>query len=164
VKLGRATAAQTRAVGETMAALNRAAAARLHTHDAHAVTDVTGFGLVGHAMGIARESRAVLEFRFADLPLLDGALEAAGGSRSRIPGGTWRNLDAYGCCLDLEAADSERVRRIVCDPQTSGGLLVALPAAKAQAYVKACDGAGVRAAVVGRVLEGGEKCGRVTVR
>jgi len=162
VKFGKATRAQEEAVGETMARLNRVAASHLTAHEAHAVTDVTGFGLVGHAAGIARESRVNLYLRFSAIPLLDGAMEAAGKPRM-IPAGTRRNLEAFACRLDVEAPDEERALTLLCDPQTSGGLLVALPAERAAGYLSALAADGVAATIIGEVAPPSEGGGRLVI-
>ena len=96
----------------------------------HALTDVTGFGLLGHLLEIARGSHAAAHVDWNSLPLLPGALELA--REGVITGATGRNWSSYGSSVKLASALGEAHKAILTDPQTSGGLLVACDA-------KACD-------------------------
>jgi selenide,water dikinase len=89
----------------------------------HAITDVTGFGLLGHLMEICRGSRLSADIHFADLPIHPLALELAQAGFS--PGASERNWASYGHDVSLPEGMSEWQRKLLCDPQTSGGLLVA---------------------------------------
>ncbi|KAB2310375.1 selenide, water dikinase SelD [Betaproteobacteria bacterium SCN2] len=91
--------------------------------DVHAMTDVTGFGLLGHLLEITRGSRLGASVRFADLPVHPLALELAKEGFS--PGASERNWASYGHEVGLPAEIAEWQRKMLCDPQTSGGLLVA---------------------------------------
>jgi selenide,water dikinase len=130
----------------SMSALNRAAAETLQSFDVHAATDVTGFGLVGHLLELtARGVGARIE---ADaVPLLDGALDLA--TRDCIPGGTYTN-ERNALERDVRFSDGvpKALRLLLCDAQTSGGLLVALPPAQAGDAVRALHENGVSAARV----------------
>jgi len=118
--------------------LNRGAAEIVNAHSVHSVTDVTGFGLLGHASHIAKASRVTLAIRVRDIPMLAGARAAwAHGART---GGADRN-SAYLLALVEWGAVSDEDRALVVDPQTSGGLLVALPAVLAQDYLSRVPGA-----------------------
>jgi selenide,water dikinase len=153
VKGGLAAPDQARAMGEVMAALNRVAAEHLGEFEAHAVTDVTGFGLAGHALAVARESRVELVLRWDEVPVLPGAGEAL--RLGLVPAGAYRNREAYAERLEVSTPDAEDVSLFLCDPQTSGGLLVALPAHRAEAYVTRLREEGVVwAAVIGEVRQG----------
>lgn len=137
---------------ESMARLNAAAARAAVAAGAHAATDVTGFGLVGHALEMARASGVALRFDPERLPLLEGALEAAAAGCA--PGGTARNRRAFEAeTRGLEALAERGAGWIdlAFDPQTSGGLLVALDPAAGPGLVAA---AGPPAAIVG-VVEAG---------
>jgi selenide, water dikinase len=107
---------------ETMTTLNAGAAAALHALEPHAVTDVTGFGLLGHAYEVAVRSGVRVELDADALPALPGALElAASGVRT---GGDRRNRDYVGGALTVDGASEAQVA-LAFDPQTAGGLLVA---------------------------------------
>ena len=142
-------AAATEAAVAQMTELNDRAAEALRPFEPSAVTDVTGFGLFGHAHELAERSgvRAVLEA--AALPALDGALEAAAaGVRT---GGDSRNRDFAP--VELDGADEATVA-LGYDPQTAGGLLVALPADKGALLQAAFAQRGLFLARIGRVEAG----------
>ena len=133
VKRELATPALLERVTELLAALNRAAGEVLaESGGVHALTDVTGFGLLGHASHIARASDVTLHIEVARVPLLPGA--RAAWKRGARTGGAERNVDwletrvAWGATPDAE-------RALLVDPQTSGGLLLAMPSSSVAAYV-----------------------------
>ncbi|MBL8327321.1 MAG: selenide, water dikinase SelD [Rubrivivax sp.] len=95
----------------------------------HAMTDVTGFGLAGHALEMARGARARAALDWARVPLLDGARELAG--RGFVTGASNRNWAGYGAEVELPAGFAPQDRALLTDPQTSGGLLVSCDAASA---------------------------------
>ena len=143
-KRGTASQDELAAAVETMVTLNARASRQAVAAGAHAATDVTGFGLLGHLHNLARESRLAAEVRSAAVPALPGAVEALGDGAG-VSGGGRRNLDyAEEFTVFGDAVPEER-RRLVCDPATSGGLLVAVPADRAEEI----DGT-----VVGRMVEG----------
>lgn len=118
----------------------------------HAVTDVTGFGLLGHALEMARGSDLAVELT-PEPPLLDG-VEALAASGVRT-GASGRNWDSYGTGVDLPAGVDDWRRDLLTDPQTSGGLLIAVAATEADALLDLARAEGfARAALVGRVVEG----------
>ena len=119
----------------------------------HAMTDVTGFGLLGHALEMARGSGLGVELDAASAPLLDG-VEALARDGVRT-GASGRNWISYGEGVVLPAGFEDWRRDLLTDPQTSGGLLVAVAAEAAEAVLAAIRAAGFdRAAVVGGVVEG----------
>ncbi len=140
LKAGAASDDVVAAAASSMATLNRAAAEAARRHGARAATDVTGFGLVGHALGLARESGVTLEFDLHALPLLPGARQLA---RRFQPGGLRANRRAYEECVAGQAAVDQDLLALVFDPQTSGGLLICLPAEAAQALAAELSGASV---------------------
>jgi selenide,water dikinase len=89
----------------------------------HAMTDVTGFGLLGHLLEVCRASGIGASIDFARIPLLSDAAELA--KRGYVTGASGRNFDGYGAHVALASTDGELVRSLLTDPQTSGGLLVA---------------------------------------
>ena len=141
-----ATAAKTGTVSEqayramiaSMSTLNRDASRAALAVGARCATDITGFGLLGHASHIARASDVSLEIRVADVPVLLGAREAwRQGART---GGAERNVRYLEPLVEWGSASDED-RALLVDPQTSGGLLVALPGAAARDYIPRVTGA-----------------------
>lgn len=106
---------------DTMCELNRVGIPLSDQTCVHAMTDVTGFGLLGHLSEICEGSNLSAELTFSDVPLLDGIEEYI--ALGAIPGGSHRNFESYG---DKISALSDLQRTILCDPQTSGGLLISV--------------------------------------
>lgn len=113
------------AAANSMMRLNKVGAALGQMEGVHAMTDVTGFGLAGHGLEMARATRVDLVFHAAALPGLDRPALKGYHAMGCIPGGTRRNFASYGSDLRLEEV-SEFDRDLICDPQTSGGLLLAV--------------------------------------
>ncbi len=128
-------------------------------HGAHGGTDVTGFGLVGHALGVAKASGVTLEIDFDRLPVLEGFYELV--KRGVSTGSTECNRDNVQGFLDDRADLERRELELICDPQTSGGLLLSVPPDRSSSLVEALVETGHTAARVGRVVEGAP---RVLVR
>lgn len=150
---GLADPAGERLAGEVMARLNRLPARWLADFGARAATDVTGFGLAGHALAVCRQSGVGIRIDWGAVPLLPGALDAV--RLGLVPAGAYRNREAYGRRLSVSRDDADAVTVLLCDPQTSGGLLVALPADRAEPYAARLREEGIpSAAVVGEVLAG----------
>jgi selenide,water dikinase len=135
-----------------MERLNDVAGRLALEHGTHAATDVTGFGLTGHAMGMAKASGAGIRFVFERLPVHEQVYRLI--KAGVTTGCTVANEDNVRDLL-TDRAGLDRVRReILFDPQTSGGLLLAVPAGSAPALLDALLATGHRAADVGEVLEG----------
>ena len=133
----------------TMVQLNARAAEVMLQFEVHAATDITGFGLVGHSSKMADGSGVTLVFEESDLPLLSGALECC--REGLIPGGGNRNREFYGPSVKISPEVSDEMVAIAFDPQTSGGLLIAVPDREAIDLVAAMHRAGVaEACMVGR--------------
>ncbi|HRI50295.1 MAG TPA: selenide, water dikinase SelD [Pseudomonadota bacterium] len=132
-----------------MTTLNRRAAEVLAQFAVHAATDVTGFGLVGHALGMTGLGDVSLVLRVSELPVYPGALALA--AQGVTCGGAKSNRRAYKDRLAVEGSLSAAYEELIFDPQTSGGLLCALPAAAAAAALDALRAAGVAACRVGEV-------------
>ncbi len=146
---GRAPAGALDAATATMVRLNRDAADALRPFEPNAVTDVTGFGLLGHAHETALRSGVRIELDATALPALPGALEvAAAGIRT---GGDRRNREFAG--PHVESAASAELETLAYDPQTAGGLLVTLPAERRVVVEAAFAAAGLDLWAVGRVTE-----------
>jgi len=136
----------------SMVASNRAAARAAVEAGLHAATDVTGFGLAGHAHEMAVAAGVRVRIRMRDVPLLPGAREHAAGTSF---GGLERNRAHFleGDRVRLEVTD-EALRTLALDPQTSGGLLIGVPVQHAKAWDTARRAHGVSASLIGEVVAG----------
>jgi selenide, water dikinase len=152
IKRGIADAALVDRAVAVMAALNRKAGEVLAASGAvHALTDVTGFGLLGHAWEMASGSGVALRLDARAIPVLDGIRDLA--ARDVVPGGTRANLAWVGPHVRFDARLGDAAQLVLADAQTNGGLLAAVPAASLDAIVGALRQAGVQAAVVGEVVD-----------
>jgi selenide, water dikinase len=153
LKQGKAHNAWVRGAVESMRTLNQRAASIVSQHaGVHAMTDVTGFGLMGHGREVAMASHVVLEIDSEKVPRLEGSLEAI--ALGAIPGGLVANREWAECVVSTGEGISEQIRSLMFDPQTSGGLLVSVDEAAAAALLAALVEAGVPAARIGRVRAG----------
>jgi selenide,water dikinase len=134
-----------------MRTLNRDAAEAVRPFAPSAVTDVTGFGLLGHAYEVASRSGVALQIDAARLPALPGALELA--EQGVRTGGDPRNRDYVGSALTVENVPDAAVA-LAFDPQTAGGLLVSIPESKVEALEQAAADRGVFLACIGSVAAG----------
>ncbi len=151
VQIGRIGPRWLERIGASMAALNRDAAELMREFGAHACTDVTGFGLAGHLVEMARGSGISVELDLARLPVF--AAVPACLENEILSGAIERNQE-YAMAWVRSSGTAESLLPILYDPQTSGGLLVSLPAERAEAYVAALHARGHgAAAVIGRVIE-----------
>ena len=116
----------------------------------HAMTDVTGFGLIGHAREIALASSVSLRFYANRVPLLDGAMECV--RAGHIPGGLKANREFAECVVGYEDGISDEIRTILFDPQTAGGLLISVASDDATKLTQTLNAAGVPAVEIGEVL------------
>ncbi|MCL4524289.1 MAG: selenide, water dikinase SelD [Acidobacteria bacterium] len=116
----------------------------------HAVTDITGFGLLGHAKEMAAGSKVSLEIDHTKIPALPGALDAA--RAGHLAGGLKNNREWLEGCVEFAASVPEEMRCLLFDPQTSGGLLVAIAAERADAALAALAARKVPAQIIGSVL------------
>lgn len=147
------------AATESMITLNRAAAEVMVQFGARAATDVTGFGLIGHARQLAQASGVQAAFEWDAIPWLPGALEYA--QEGVVTGGGNSNYDHYGPWTDFGDADEPRIA-LACDPQTSGGLLIGFPPDRAEAALRELSARGVAAVAIGEAVEG--EAGRLVFR
>jgi selenide,water dikinase len=135
----------------SMAMLNDKACEAMNAAGAHACTDITGFGLVGHAMNIARASALALEFSVAALPLFPGALDLA--RKGLFSGGAERGRRSLGPEVEI-AAGLEKARvDLLFDAETSGGLLIVLPESRSSALERELRARDLPVARVGRCVE-----------
>src|SRR5579864_4644185 len=120
----------------------------------HATTDITGFGLIGHAREMAAGSGVSLRLDSAKVPLLEGALDCI--RAGLIPGGLKNNRDFAECMVSYDQNIPEEIRTILFDPQTAGGLLLSVARADTDALLAALVNAGVPAVEIGEVLPPGK--------
>jgi selenide,water dikinase len=116
----------------------------------HALTDVTGFGLIGHAREMALASDVSLVFQSANIAVLEGALDCI--RAGYIPGGLKANREFAECLVGYDAAVSGDMRTLLFDPQTAGGLLISAGAEDAGPLTRALQDAGVPAVEIGGVF------------
>jgi selenide,water dikinase len=145
-----------RASVDSMLTLNRRACEKMLEFDVHGCTDVTGFGLIGHAREMAVASGVTLEIEVDRVRFLPGAVEYA--RQGAIAGGLTNNREFASCAVEQARPIPEEISNLLYDPQTSGGLLISLAEGDASALVEQCDGA----YRIGRVIERGEKAIRLT--
>ncbi len=137
----------------TMAALNRPAAQAMMRVGVNSATDVTGFGLMGHLKSMVRGSGVAAEINLSSVPLLPGVRELLDAGIA--PGGTHRNVSSVADTVTWSDSLTEQDKLLICDAQTSGGLLISIPAARQQDLVDALLDEGAQcAAVVGRITAG----------
>jgi selenide,water dikinase len=150
IKAGMASEAVADEAARSMATLNRTASELMQATGVHAATDITGFGLVGHAGMIARNSRVGIRILTRQLPILPEVLSLA--SQGLCPGGLHRNREFYATSVTIDKGVSRELQDIVFDPQTSGGLLISLDKNKADILLRRLKESGIsQAAVIGEV-------------
>jgi len=149
IKKGKAEAGWIDAAVRSMTTLNKRAAEVIAAGDFHvnAMTDVTGFGLIGHMREMALASKVSMHIFAGKVPLLEGALECV--RAGHIPGGLKNNRDFAECLVDYEHAVPQDMRALLFDPQTAGGLLISTP--EASSLTMALGDAGIAAVQVGEV-------------
>jgi selenide,water dikinase len=145
----------------SMTTLNKKAAELMRTADVHACTDVTGFSLMGHSYGMIKDSKLGMEINASAIPVLDAAREFA--SMGLVPGGARRNMDYYRSHVEQACEISDEMRDILFDPQTSGGLLIAVSSDTADELIKKMHRSKITdAAVIGRITD--EPKGKIVIR
>ena len=160
-QIDRAPAGAAEAAARSMAQLNRVAGKLMIECGAHACTDVTGFGLLGHLAAMAAASKVDVEILWDDLPLLPGVLECL--AEGIASGALERNRESSGQCLTADDNVQPAMLDLCFDPQTSGGLLIAVPEAGADDLLARLRAAGItEAALIGEVSAPGS--GRVRLR
>ena len=138
-------------VVETMVHLNKYAAMSFDNIEVNSVTDVTGFGLLGHALEMAKASEVTIEIEANEVPIINGAIDMA--RMGIIPAGMYRNKEYIGKDVILEGIE-EAMEDILHDPQTSGGLLVSVRADLADKLVEDMKKNGsIEAKIIGNVID-----------
>ena len=148
IKKGVASNESISAAIKTMSTLNKGAADALNGLNVHAVTDVTGFGLLGHLKEMCQGSGVSAEINFSDLEFLPHVRDLA--ESGIMAGGTRRNLDYVKKYVEFDSALSELDQLLAADAQTSGGLLISISESDAQKYVKTF---GSPAKIIGQIIQ-----------
>ena len=139
----------------TMATLNKQAADAMTKVGVNACTDITGFGLMGHLMSMVRSSRVGARIEYSKVPLLPGAWDLL--VQGIVPGGTHRNLQAVSDAAQWHPELTDQQQLLLCDAQTSGGLLMSVPGDKVDKLVSELQASGVSTAeVIGEITEGAD--------
>ena len=150
LKRGIASDGHVEAMVESMTLLNNTAGEAIGRYDVHAATDITGFGLLGHAREMASSSDVGLEIDHTELDFLPGALEYA--RQKTFPGGQKNNRNFAEDAVQSETSVSEQIEGLLYDPQTSGGLLISVAPSDTAALVDELHAANVPAATIGSVV------------
>ena len=138
---------------ETMAALNRPAAEAMMKVGVNSATDITGFGLLGHLKSMVRGSGVAADITLTGVPVLPGVRQLL--ANGIAPGGTHRNVSSVADVVTWGDGLTEEDKLLLCDAQTSGGLLISVPAEKQQDLIDALRAEGAHSsAVVGRITQG----------
>jgi selenide, water dikinase len=160
LKGGMASEEAVRKIVESMVALNRKASESMQAFGAHACTDITGFGFVGHASEMVLASHVGMVIRSKEIPIFSEAIEYT--KLGLIPGGAHSNRQFFSCRVEVHSNVPSFLTDILYDPQTSGGLLISLPPSEADRLVETLKKEGdVYSSVVGEVVE--EPRGKIQV-
>jgi selenide,water dikinase len=160
LKGGMASEAAVQKIVESMTALNRKASERMRACGAHACTDITGFGFIGHAMEMVLASQIGMVIQSKNILIFPEAIEYA--RMGLIPGGAYSNRDFFSCRVDVGPDVPSLLIDLLYDPQTSGGLLISLPANDAERLIEALEKEGdIHSCIVGKVVE--EPRGKIQV-
>ncbi len=145
----------------TMAGLNKGASEAMMRVGVNSCTDITGFGLLGHLRGMVMGSGVGAVIRVADVPVLPGTWDLL--EKGTVPGGTFRNMSGVVDTVDWGDTLSEEQRLLMCDAQTSGGLLISVPKSRLDQLLSQLAVSGVATrAVVGEITAENPGCIRVT--
>jgi len=152
IKRGKAEPAWIDAAVDSMTTLNKQAAEVIRQGEfhIHAMTDVTGFSLIGHSRGLALASDVALRFSSKDIPILPGALDCI--RAGYIPGGLNNNRDFAECVVGYDDRVPEDLRTLLFDPQTAGGLLISVASEHSAQLVRSLNAAKVPAVQIGEVI------------
>jgi selenide,water dikinase len=160
-QLGRASDRALAEAGRSMAELNRVAAEEMAKMGVTTATDVTGFGLLGHLSEMVRQSRVTAEVYADSVPVFDGVLAYV--RQGLISGGIERNREYASQFVSVAKGVSDDTLNVLYDPQTSGGLLIAVAEAEAEGLLKRLRHRGVRAAVpIGKIVS--KSPGKIVVK
>lgn len=153
IKFEKADAQTAAASLATMLTPGRKAAEAMREFGVRGATDITGFGLLGHAWELAQGSRATIEIKAADVPLIHGALEMA--RRKMLTKGDRVNREYVGDDVLMDTDITKEMASLLYDPQTAGGMLISIAADNAEAMLARLQENYADAAIIGRVVEKG---------
>jgi len=156
IKKGKARPEWIDAAVKSMTTLNKPAAEVITAGNfrVNAMTDVTGFGMIGHAREVVLASDVSIRISAGQVPFLNGALQCV--RAGFIPGGLKNNRDFAECLVEYDDGVADDMRALLFDPQTSGGLLISVPMPESGLLARALGDAGVTAVQIGEVLPGGK--------
>ena len=161
LKGGMASEDSVRQIVESMTTLNRKASQWMQALGAHACTDITGFGFIGHTLEMAMASQVGMLIQSENIPVFPDAMEYA--RLGLIPGGAHSNRQFFSCRVDVDPRVSSLLIDLLYDPQTSGGLLISLPSGEAERLVATLKkDENIDSSVVGKVVE--EPRGKIQIR
>ena len=145
---------------DVMAELNKGASEAMMRVGVNSCTDITGFGFMGHLRGMVQGGNVGASIRVADVPVLPGVWDLL--EKGTVPGGTVRNMSGVADSVDWDASLTEEQRLLMCDAQTSGGLLISVPKARLDQLITELGVSSVETkAVVGEITA--ENPGRISV-
>ena len=146
---------------DVMATLNKGAAEAMMRVGINSCTDITGFGLMGHLRGMTRGSKVGAIINASDVPVLPGVWDLLG--KNVVPGGTFRNMNGVEDSVDWDKSLTDQQRLLMCDAQTSGGLLISVTKDKVEKLLSELKISGVETRViVGEITA--ENSGRILVK
>ena len=146
---------------DVMATLNKGAAEAMMRVGINSCTDITGFGLMGHLRGMTRGSKVGAIINASDVPVLPGVWDLLG--KNVVPGGTFRNMNGVEDSVDWDKSLTDQQRLLMCDAQTSGGLLISVTKDKVEKLLSDLEISGVETRViVGEITA--ENSGRILVK
>jgi selenide,water dikinase len=152
LKGGKASNEAVQKMVESMVALNRKASEAMQAFGAHACTDITGFGFIGHALEMAMASQVGMVIHSEKIPIFPEALEYA--RMGFIPGGAYSNRQFFSCRINVHSNVPPLLIDLLFDPQTSGGLLISLPSDEAEKLMARLKKEGhIDSCIVGEVVE-----------
>ncbi len=149
-RIGKASRRSVKTAQSAMSSLNKAASQIMVAHNATACTDVTGFGLIGHLARIVIESKVTAEIWFANLPLLPNVMDYV--AQDIFSGANERNAEYSAGRTQFGRGVTEKMKAVLFDAQTSGGLLVTVPAKSANVFIRDLRNAGVKDAQIVGVI------------
>ncbi|SFS68584.1 selenide, water dikinase SelD [Paenibacillus sp. BC26] len=159
IKKDQLSTEETKRLTAVMATLNKTAAEIMEPYPVHACTDVTGFGLIGHALELAKGSKMTVKLHHGDVPLLPRVRELA--DKGFVPGGTKNNYAHVRDDVSFPDELDQIGRWILCDAVTSGGLLISVAGDQAEALLEELLQAGVEASMIGEITD--ERPGHIIV-
>jgi selenide,water dikinase len=153
IKKGKAEPAWINAAVQSMTTLNKRAAEVIvgGNYRVNAMTDVTGFGMIGHSREMALASNVALRFFSKEIPVLPGALECI--RAGYVPGGLNANREFAECVVGYEGPINDDLKTLLFDPQTAGGLLISIAEDDCEELVLECEDEGISARYIGNVTE-----------